>query len=161
MYGRAPVPTPQRPLREPTAELPVVPQPRRATVDGKPKVSWERAGKASRRTLSDGWGFTAFGLLLLICGWGPWAAAGGRGLGHPLLDLGVVLVVGGLLFVILRTAGRYLIEGALKRQRPHARWSHFFTGLYLTAAGTSYLADTSWLSISGDWVSDLLELWPF
>src|SRR5262245_23929887 len=68
MYGRAQVPS--RPLRQPTTEMPMV-EPARVA-----RVSWERRGSAARRSLSDGWGLTATGLLVAFCGWGLWAAAG-------------------------------------------------------------------------------------
>jgi len=119
-----------------------------------PQVSWQRAGKASRRTLWDGWGFTAFGLLVLVCGWAVWAAAGSRAFVHPLLDPLIVLVVGAMLFVVLRSASRFIVQGLLKRNRPHARWSHFFTGLYLTLSGGYYFAHASWIIEGLDWIRE-------
>ena len=105
--------------------------------------------------MSDGWGFTAFGLLVLICGWGVWAAAGGRALIAPLVDLGLVVLVAAVLFMVLRVAGRYVLEGLFARRRPHARWSHFFTGLYLATAGGFYVANTSWLIDGVAWLKGL------
>src|SRR5262245_10513698 len=91
VFDRGKVPA----VRRPTSELPLVERPR--PVAGPPKVSWQRTSRASLRKLSDGWGFTAFGVLVLICGWGVWAAAGGQAVVHPLVDLLLVLAVGGLL----------------------------------------------------------------
>lgn len=150
MYGRASVP----PLRQPTAELPEVEVGPRRAVTGPPPVSWYRAGKASRRTLSDGWGFTFFGLVVLVCGWAIWAAAESPAFIHPVVDLALVLAVGVLIFVVMRGASRVVLAGMLGRSRPHARWSHFFTGLFLTGAGVSYIANSSWLNQGIDWIRE-------
>jgi hypothetical protein len=153
MHGRAALP----PLRQPTAELPEVdPEARRAT-PGPPRVSWYRTSKASRRTLSDGWGFTFFGVLVLVCGWGIWAAAESRAFIQPLVDPVLVLLVGALVFVVMRSASRVVLVGMLQRSRPHARWSHFFTGVFLTAAGVSYVANSAWLIQGAEWIRQQIE----
>ena len=65
---------------------------------------------------------------------------------------GGVVVVGAAVFVLTRLLGYLVLEQTLRRRRPHARWSHFLTGLFLTAAGVSYFANTSWLVDIGEWV---------
>jgi hypothetical protein len=118
-------------------------------------VSWQRSGSAARRTLFDGWGFTAFGLLVAFCGWGIWAAGGG-GAGTVPAYVGflVVVLVGAIVFAVLRLSSRLVVERMLGRRRPHARWSHFLTGLYLTVAGVAYVANTSWLVDGVAWIRD-------
>jgi hypothetical protein len=145
MYGRAPVPQkPQAALYERTAEQPIVP--RRY---GQVRVSWHRPSRASLRQLSDGWGFTALGLLITFCGWGTWAAAGGH---LPLLGLLIVLAVAMGVFVICRLLGRLLFAVVFKRERRTARVSHAFTGLFLAIAGFTYLAHTSWITQGFGWL---------
>lgn len=151
MYGRAPVPD----LSEPTTAMPAAE--RRRPVPPPPKVSWQKTSRASLRTMADGWGFTAFGLLVLVCGWGVWAASGARAVVHPLVDLILVLAVGGLIFATLRGSGRVLLEGVLGRTRPHARWSHFLTCVYLCVVGASYFARNSWLITGTDWIKELFS----
>jgi hypothetical protein len=151
MYGRASVPVPQ-PLREPTAEYPAL-DPRRAIGSRASRpVSWQRSSRASLRSLSDGWGFTAAGLIVTFSGWGLWAAAG-RGTGlQPLPGLILTLLVGTGVFVLSRLLGYFLIVRALGRTRTHARWSHFWTFAFLTAAGGAYLLSSSWVTDADDWV---------
>ncbi len=123
-----------------------------------PHVSWQRSGVASRRMLFDGWGFTATGLVVLFCGWGVWAAAGGAGRAvPPLIDLLVVVAVGAIVFAVLRLASRVVIEGMWGRRRPHARWAHFITGLFLTVVGVSYLLHNAWLGEGVAWLRDLWQ----
>ena len=95
MYGRAPVP----PLREPTAELPeLAARPEARASRPAAQVSWQRSSRASLRSLSDGWGFTAAGLIVAFSGWGIWAAAGlGTGL-RPFPGLIFMLIVGAGVF---------------------------------------------------------------
>jgi hypothetical protein len=123
--------------------------------DPKPvKVSWEKVKNANLRRLSDGWGFTATGLIAVVSGWVVWAAAN-RGAGRPIWPgFLLALVAGALIFVVSRTAGYYVVELGLKRQRRHARWSHFFAGLFLTLAGFWYLVHTEYQLSSGDWLED-------
>jgi hypothetical protein len=149
MYGRASVPVPT--VREHTAEYPALelPDDRRR---GAPSVSWQRPSRPSLRSLSDGWGFTAAGLLVAFSGWGLWAAAGrGSGL-SPVPGLVLTLVVGAGVFILSRLLGFFVVERMLGRVRLHARWSHFITFLFLTAAGVSYVLSTSWVVGVGDWV---------
>ena len=73
MYGRAAVPV-AKPQAEASEEMALVAESPRRSVPPK-KVSWQRTSSASRRSLSDGWGFTATGLIVAFCGWGIWAAA--------------------------------------------------------------------------------------
>jgi hypothetical protein len=179
MYGRAPVP-PAPAWYEPTNEQPeVTPRRRREPVDTRelgrramsgrdpvrsdkprspmPNVSWQRATSASRRTLFDGWGFTAAGLLVLFCGWGVWAAAGGGASSvPPLVSLLLVVVVGAFLFAVLRLASRVVIERMWRRRRPHARWAHFATGVFLAVVGVSYLLHNAWLT---DGITLIKEQW--
>jgi hypothetical protein len=106
----------------------------------------------------DGWGFTATGLLIAFCGWGAWAAGAARSDLVPAgLGLLAVLVVGAMLFGLLRLASRLVFGWVLHRGRPHARWAHFLTGAYLTAAGVVYLAHARWLLAGVAWLQDQ---WP-
>jgi hypothetical protein len=185
MYGRAPVP-PSPALRYPTNELPEVDLPppappfRRGRVDPRelgrramsgrdtrerrdprvpmPNVSWQQSSSASMRTMMDGWGFTFAGLLILVVGWGVWAAAGGGGSAiPPVLSLFVVIAVGVLLFTVFRMVSRVVVERLRKLRRPHARWAHFGTGLFLATVGVSYLLHNAWLLDGVGWVRDH---WP-
>jgi hypothetical protein len=169
-YGRAAVPVPPPALREPTAEMPVLPP----TLIGPPNrtrrleaartrpaasrpVSWERTKNDTRRRLYDGWGFTAAGLIVAFCGWGIWAAAG-RGSGaSPLPALILLLAVAALVFAVSRLAGYVVWERMAGRVRLHARWTHLITGVFLAVAGVGYLLSTSWLIESGNWVRDGLN----
>ena len=150
-YGRASVPVPPA-QRDATAELPLPYQP---SPDAKPvKVSWEKVKNANRRRLSDGWGLTATGLIVVVSGWVVWAAAN-RGTGRSIWPGFVLsLVAAVLIFVVSRTAGYYVVERGLNRPRRHARWSHFFAGLFLTLAGFWYLVNTEYQLSSGDWLQD-------
>jgi hypothetical protein len=122
-------------------------------------VSWYHASRASRRSLSDGWGFTATGLVVLFCGWGLWAAAGRGTVAAPLVGLGLVLVVSVGVFALSRFVGFLVLERMMGRNRIHARWAHFFTGAFLTVAGISYLVSTMWLGEGIDWVKDQWNHW--
>jgi hypothetical protein len=159
--GSVPVPpaAPPRPFREPTRELPTLPEPtRRAPRIETPRaLSWERVKNTQRRRLSDGWGFTAAGLLVAFCGWGLWAAAG-RGSGQSSLPgLFVMLTVATIVFVISRYLGFVVLEKMLGRDRPHARWTHFATGMFLAVAGVAYFMSSRWLVDGGDWIRDGLN----
>jgi eukaryotic-like serine/threonine-protein kinase len=152
MYGRAPIPTPPA-IREPTAEMPPfepLPRPTRAA---RP-VSWQRSSRPALRSLADGWGFTATGLVVGFCGWGFWAAAGRGAISAPYLGLLFMLFVGAGVFVLSRFFGYIVVEQTLRRPRLHARWAHLLTGLFLTVAGISYIANTSWLVEGIDWLRD-------
>jgi hypothetical protein len=154
MHGRATVPGP---LREPTRELPpvLVPTARGWRRSPHPtSLSYERVKNATRRELADGWGFTAAGLFMIFIGWGIWAAAL-RGSGVPVWP-GVLLSLcaGAAIFVFARFLGYVLLVKVWGRSRRHARWSHFFAGLFLTVVGVLFLINTSWLVNSGDWVHD-------
>jgi len=117
-------------------------------------VSWERTKNDTRRRLSDGWGFSAAGLLIAFCGWGLWAAAG-RGTGKsPMPALILMLAVAVLVFVVARFVGYVVIQRMLGRVRRHARWTHLTTGIFLTVSGITYFLSTSWLIHSGDWVRE-------
>ncbi len=150
MYGRAAVPVPDR-SPDFTLEMTAASAPPKIRPRPPKGVSWQRASRASLRSLSDGWGFSAFGVLVAFCGWGLWAAAGRGRLSSPVFGLILMLVVAGVVFVLTRLLGYIVLEQILRRRRPHARWSHFMTGLFLTAAGVSYFANTSWLTDAGDW----------
>jgi hypothetical protein len=154
-YARAsaPVPTPP-PLREPTTEMPpILPVSPPAGRSSRP-VSWQRVSRPSLRSLSDGWGFTATGLLVAFCGWGFWAAAGRGTINAPYFGLLFMLVVGLGVFALTRFLGLIVLERMLGRPRVHARWSHLLTGLFLTVAGISYIANTSWLVDGIDWIRE-------
>ena len=151
MYGRAAVPVPA-PVREPTAEFPPIPRPRpRSGV----QVSWEKVKNPARRRLSDGWGFTATGLIAIVSGWVIWAS-GSRETGISIWPgFLLALVVAGLVFATSRLAGYVVLERAMGRVRRHARWSHFFAGFFLTVVGAWYLVNTNVdLSSGGDWLQD-------
>jgi hypothetical protein len=113
---------------------------------------------ASRRTLFDGWGFTFAGLLILFCGWGVWAASGAGGTTiPPLVSLLFVIVVGGLVFALLRLASRVVIEGMRGRRRPHARYAHFITGVFLAVVGISFFLHNAFLSQGSTWLHGILQ----
>src|SRR5262249_52621684 len=121
-----------------------------------PHVSWQRAGLASRRKLFDGWGFTAAGLLILFCGWGVWAAAGRINSSiPPVVNLLFGIAVGGICFRGLPLLSRIVIEGIQHRQRPHARWAHFLTAVFLATVGISYFLHNAFLTEAITWLRDL------
>ncbi len=177
MYGRASVPPPA--VYHDTSEYPEVdaaPR-RRPPVDAReigrramsgkpareraeprapmPNVSWQRSSPASRRTMFDGWGFTFAGLVILFCGWGIWAASGGNASTvPPVVSLLFVIVVGAVVFTALRLASRVVLERMRGRRRPHARWAHFLTGLFLASVGVSYLLHNAWLGDGVAWFKD-------
>lgn len=156
MYGRAAVPVPPAPHPEPTADLPTVP-PWGGRDAGAPRrgVSWQRTSRASLRSLADGWGFTATGLIVAFSGWGVWAAAL-RGSGTSAWSgLVFMLVVAAGLFGLARFFGYLVVGRVLGRPRIHARWAHLLTGLFLAASGVSYLVNTTWLADAGDWLGDI------
>jgi hypothetical protein len=160
VFGRAAVPVPPRrrdggegaesALRESTAELPVV-------KIRKPDISWYRPSRASLRSLSDGWGLSATGLLLAFCGWGVWAAAGRGEIAAPLVGFGIVLAVAVGVFALSRLLGRIVLVGLMRRGRPHARWAHLLTGLFLSAAGIAYFGQTSWIIDGWRWVQEQMQ----
>ena len=151
MYGRAAIPVPGPPIREPTAQMPELQPP---SVRPPRSVSWERASRPALRRAADGWGFTAAGLIVAFCGWGFWAAAGRGVIDAPYIGLLFMLGVGLGVFVLSRFLGYVLVEQTLGRTRLHARWSHLLTGLFLSVAGLSYFANTQWLVDGIDWVRD-------
>ena len=157
MYGRAPVPTSPA-IREPTAEMPPfdLPPERAGTRPGRP-VSWQRTSRPALRSLADGWGFTAAGLVAGFCGWGFWAAAGRGTISAPYLGLLFMLFVAAGVFALSRLLGYIVVEQTLGRPRLHARWTHLLTGLFLTVAGISYFANTKWLVDGIDWLRDQWE----
>lgn len=163
VYGRAAVPVPSVPQLDSTDELPVVPAARgdrRSTAPAQPPVSWRRPSRASLRSLADGWGFSATGLLVLFCGWGIWAAAGRGTIAAPLVSFGIVVAVAVGVFVLSRLIGRIVLARLLRRPRLHARYAHFLTGLFLAAAGVAYFSRTTWIADSIDWVRDEAQrLW--
>lgn len=154
MYGRAKVPP--VPLREPTAELPELPELPPVARPAKP-ISWQRAGSASRRSLSDGWGLTATGVLVAFCGWGVWAAAGRGSIASPLTGLAFMLLTAAGVFALSRLLGYVVLTQMLHRQRLHARWSHLLTGLFLTAGGISYLSNTRWVTDADELIQTVLD----
>jgi hypothetical protein len=112
------------------------------------------------RSLADGWGFSATGLLVLFCGWGLWAAASRGAMAAPLIGFGLVVAVGVGVFVLSRLLGRMVLSRLLRRPRPHARYAHFVTGLFLAAAGVAYVSRATWISDSVDWIRDEAQrLW--
>jgi hypothetical protein len=64
----------------------------------------------------------------------------------------LTLVVGAGVFVLSRFLGYLVVERMLGRVRIHARWSHFATFLFLTAAGVSYALNTKWLVGTDVWI---------
>jgi hypothetical protein len=185
MYGRAAVPEPgwQHPTTEEPAFTPTAPLPgarrRRMPMDTRelgrrvlsgraerehpetprapmPHVSWQRSGLASRRKLFDGWGFSAAGLLILFCGWGVWAAASPTNSDIPrVFNLLFVIAVGGIVFAALRFLSRVVIDGIQHRQRPHARWAHFLTGVFLATVGISYFLHNAFLTDAITWIREI------
>jgi hypothetical protein len=161
VYQRAsaPVPpaVPPRPFRESTRELPTLPDPtRRMAASSRPTgaraLSWERVKSTQRRQLSDGWGFTAAGLLVAFCGWGLWAAAGRASGQSSLPALAFMLTVAVIVFAVSRYLGFVVLEKMMGRDRPHARWAHFTTGMFLAMAGVAYFLSSRWLVDGGDWI---------
>jgi hypothetical protein len=123
-----------------------------------PRVSWQRAGLASRRKLFDGWGFTFAGLLILFCGWGVWAASGASGASiPPIVSLLFVVFAGAIVFAVLRLISRLVIEGMRHRRRPHARWAHFLTGTFLAVVGISYFIHNGFLGQGSTFVHQMLQ----
>ncbi len=175
-YDRAAVPVPPRPRDPNTAEFwvldPTLPQPPRAGRGSRrrvlagpvapghhadrpiPAVSWQKASTAARRTLFDGWGFTATGMIVLFCGWGLWAVARTGGGVPAIFGLLITVAVAAMVFAALRLLSQVVLERIMRRPRPHARWSHFLTGLFLTAVGLGYLANSAWLVDAVAWVRD-------
>ncbi len=127
--------------------------PRRSVPPPK-KVSWQRTSSASRRSLSDGWGFTATGLIVAFCGWGIWAAAAPSSVRTPIIGLVIMLLVAAGLFALTRFLGFIVIERMWGRRRLHARWAHLFTGLFLTFAGVAYFVETTWIVDGIDWLRE-------
>ena len=156
MYGRAPVPGPAPAVREPTAQMPHYELP---SARSRPPraVSWQRSSRPALRSLADGWGFTATGLVVGFCGWGFWAAAGRGTISAPYLGLLFMLFVGAGVFALSRLLGYFVVAQMLGRPRLHARWAHLLTGLFLTVAGISYVANTAWLVQGIDWIRDQWE----
>ena len=94
-------------------------------------------------------------LIVVFCGWGVWAAAG-RGTGtSPWPGLVLALLVTSFIFILARFLGYVVLERMWGRNRPHARWSHFLAGLFLTVAGVSYLINTRFMVDT--WVRDLWD----
>jgi hypothetical protein len=156
--GSVPVPpaVPPRPFREPTRELPAVAEPGTRATPSR-ALSWQRTKSTQRRRLSDGWGFTAAGLIVAFCGWGLWAAAGRASGQSSLPGLFFMLAVATIVFVVSRYVGYLLLEKALGRDRPHARWAHFATGTFLVVSGIAYFLSSSWLVNGGDWIRTGLD----
>jgi hypothetical protein len=85
------------------------------------------------------------GLFVAFVGWGVWAASVRGQNVMPVVDFLIVLVVAAGLFAVCRLLGRHLMESVLRRQRRSARLAHAITGLFLSAAGISFLSQTSWV----------------
>jgi hypothetical protein len=123
-------------------------------------VSWRRPSRAPLRSLADGWGFSATGLLVLFCGWGVWAASGRGTIAAPVVSFVLVVAVAVGVFTLSRLIGRFVLAGLLGRARPHARYAHLLTGLFLTAAGVAYFSRATWIFDGIDWVRDQAQrLW--
>lgn len=160
MYGRAKVPSAPR---VPEADLVEAERPVVVVRPPKP-ISWQRASRASLRSLSDGWGLSATGLLIAFCGWGVWAAAGRGSIASPLTGLVFMLLVAVGVFALSRLLGYVVLTQMLNRRRLHARWAHLAAGLFLTLGGISYFANTrlvigtdEWIQGLWDWVRSLWE----
>jgi hypothetical protein len=154
VFARASVPVSQparKALREPTAELPVVPLGRQV-----PRLAGLRApAHPSRRQLSFGWGMSATGFLIAFVGWGVWAASNRGRMALPLIDFGIVLVVAVGVFILSRVVGRVVLEAVFHRPRRSARLAHALTGLFLAAVGVNFLARTSWIIDGLNWLRGL------
>jgi hypothetical protein len=150
VFARASAPVGRSgPLRQPTAELPAV----------RPRTAPERVPglrqplRPSLRQLTFGWPMSVTGLFVAFIGWGVWAASvrGATRLA-PILDFVIVLVVAVGLFAVSRLLGRHLMENLLRRPRRSARLAHAITGLFLCAAGVSFLSQTSWVIDGVNWL---------
>jgi hypothetical protein len=154
VFARASVPVSgpaRKALREPTAELPVVPLGRQV-----PRPEGLRApARPGRRQLSFGWGLTATGFLVAFVGWGVWAASNRGRMAAPLVDFGIVLLVAVGVFVLSRFVGRVVLEAVFHRPRRSARLAHALTGLFLAAVGVNFLARTSWIIDGVNWLRGL------
>jgi hypothetical protein len=140
---------PAAPLRQPTAEMPMVP----ARRGEPPRVPGLRAPtRPSLRQLTFGWPMSVTGLFVAFVGWGVWAASVRGQLALPVLDFLIVLVVAAGLFAVCRLLGRHLMESVMRRQRRSARLAHAITGLFLCAAGISFLSQTSWVIDGINWL---------
>src|SRR5262249_6875677 len=96
-------------------------------------------------------------LLVAFCGWGLWAAAGRASGQSSLPGLAFMLAVAVIVFVVSRYLGYVVLEKMMGRDRPHARWAHFATGLFLAMAGIAYFLSSQWLVRGGDWIGDGLN----
>ncbi|HKS99735.1 MAG TPA: hypothetical protein VJT31_09425, partial [Rugosimonospora sp.] len=104
------------------------------------------------RTLRIGAGWTWLGLIFLFLSWCVWAVSNRtHNLVTPGFAFGVVLLVGGGLFALLRLVGRFVLERWLRKQRRSARLAHLGTGAYFAAVGVAYLASTSWVVSFWHW----------
>jgi Na+/H+ antiporter NhaD/arsenite permease-like protein len=87
-----------------------------------------------------------------------WAASGASGTAiPPIVSLLFVVVVGAIVFTVLRLTSRLVIEGMRHRRRPHARWAHFLTGTFLAVVGISYFLDNSFLGQGSTFMHQVLQ----
>ena len=156
MYGRAKVPTTPRVPDPEEADALVVERPVVVVRPSKP-ISWQRASRASLRSLTDGWGPSFTGFLIAFSGWGVWADAGRGSIASPLTGLVFMLLVAVGVFALCRLLGYVVLTQMLNRRRLHARWAHLATGLFLTLGGISYFANTRLVISTDEWIQGLWE----
>lgn len=178
--GRAQVPQRHRPQLGDTADLPVV-MPLPATLAPRPGARQvAQPGELPRglvvrrrwRRLRAGAGWSWAGLTMVVICWGIWAiSVRGTDVVGPVLGLGLVLAIAGLLFVVAQLIGRAVLERALRRERTGAWPSHLLVCGFLTLAGITFLQQTWWVRDTWRWLADswawlgdtwdrLTGLWP-
>jgi hypothetical protein len=108
--------------------------------------------RPSLRQLTFGWPMSVTGFFVAFVGWGVWAASVRGQRGWQVVDFLIVLVVAAGLFAVCRLLGRHIMESVLRRQRRSARLAHAITGLFLCAAGISFLSQTSWVIDGINWL---------
>lgn len=99
------------------------------------------------RQLKAGGRWSVAGAIFLLLSWGLWAVSAGGDSDHgtATLALFLVLVVAVGLFALSRLVGGVVLEKIMGRTRRSAWLSHAFIGLFLVAAGVSYLSSIDWV----------------
>ncbi|MEV4411966.1 hypothetical protein [Catellatospora sp. NPDC049609] len=98
------------------------------------------------RQLKAGGRWSVAGAIFLLVCWGLWAASAGDGdHGVATLALFLILLVGVGLFALSRLVGSVVLEKIMGRTRRSAWLSHAFIGVFLVAAGISYLSSIGWV----------------
>lgn len=98
------------------------------------------------RQLKIGGRWSVAGAIFLLVCWGLFAASATDGdHSQATLALLLVFVVAAGLFALSRLVGSVVLEKMMGRTRRGAWLSHAFVGLFLAAAGFSYLSTISWV----------------